>query len=264
MKLSARSFVRAVFRQGSDYAGSAGLSQQLVSRRAGRNDEGTVRYTGSVRRLRQARGKTSREIEIKLPVNDLRELVRRLRRIGATNHGRVLEQNTLYDTPGSDFRLRGRLVRLRVETSPSSKRRALMTSKAPAPPQRFGAGRSRYKERLEREVLVRDPIRADRLLKSLGLRPGFRYEKYRTSFRLPGRLAGLHLDLDETPVGVFLEIEGRPAAIDLVALKLGFAPRDYIRGTYWDLNAAACRRKGRKPGNMLLARKNLPKRAVCP
>ncbi len=192
----------------------------------------------------------------------MQELARRLRRIGATNHGRVLEQNTLYDTPASDFRLRGRLVRLRVETSPSGKRRALMTSKAPAPPEHAHAARSRYKERLEREVLVRDPIRADRLLRSLGLRPGFCYEKYRTSFRLRGRLAGLHLDLDETPVGVFLELEGRPAAIDRVARLLGFAPRDYIRGTYWDLNAAACRRKGRKPGNMLFARKNLPKRAL--
>jgi adenylate cyclase, class 2 len=199
---------------------------------------------------------------VKLPVDDVRKLVRRLRRIGATNLGRVLEQNTLYDTPASDFRFRGRLLRLRIETSTSRKRRALMTSKAPAPAGAVGAARSRYKERLEREVWVRDPIRADRLLRSLGLRPGFRYEKYRTSFRLEGRLPGLHLDLDETPVGVFLELEGRPAAIDRVARMLGFAPRDYIRGTYWDVNAAACRRKGRKPGNMLFARKNLPKRAL--
>lgn len=262
MKSSARSCVRAVFRQGSDYAGSAGLSQQLVSCRAGRNGRGTVRYTGSVTRPGQTRRKTNREIEVKLPADDVRDLVRRLHRIGATNHGRVLEQNTLYDTRLSDFRLRGCLVRLRVEPSTNGKRRALMTSKAPAPPDRLGAARSRYKERLEREVLVRDPIRADRLLRSLGLRPGFRYEKYRTSFRLRGRLAGLHLDLDETPVGVFLELEGQPAAIDHVARKLGFAPRDYIRGTYWDVNAAACRRQGRKPGNMLFARKNLPKRAL--
>jgi adenylate cyclase, class 2 len=206
--------------------------------------------------------KTNREIEIKLPVNDERDLVRRLRRIGARNHGRVLEQNTLYDTPASDFRLRGRLLRLRIETSRSGKRRALMTSKAPAFPDRLGAGRSRYKERLEREVLVRDPIRADRLLRSLSLRPGFRYEKYRTSFRMRGPLRRLHLDLDETPVGLFLELEGRPAAIDRVARLLGYARRDYILGTYWDVNAAACRRRGRKPGNMLFARKNLPKRAL--
>jgi adenylate cyclase class IV len=262
MKSSARSCLRAVFRQGSDYAGSGGLSQQLVKRRAGKDGGRPVRYTGSVTKLRQTRMKTNREIEVKLPVDDVRELVRRMRQIGARNHGRVLEQNTLYDTPASDFRLRGRLLRLRIETSPSGKRRALMTSKTPAPPEHSGAARSRYNERLEREVWVRDPIRADWLLRSLGLRPGFRYEKYRTSFRMQGPIRGLHLDLDETPVGVFLELEGRPAAIDRVARMLGFAPRDYIRGTYWDVNAAACRRKGRKPGNMLFARKNLPKRAL--
>jgi adenylate cyclase class 2 len=215
-----------------------------------------------VTRLRQRQEKTNREIEVKLPIDDVRDLVRRLRQIGARNHGRALEQNTLYDTPASDFRLRGRLLRLRMEASPSGKRRALMTSKAPAPPNRLGAGRSRYKERLEREVLVRDPIRADRLLRSLGLRPGFRYEKYRTSFRMQGPLRELHLDLDETPVGVFLELEGRPSAIDRVARLLGFAPRDYIRGTYWDVNADACRRRGRKPGNMLFTRKNLSKHAL--
>jgi adenylate cyclase class 2 len=262
MKSSTRSCLRAVFRQGSDYAGSGGLSQPLVKSRPGKDSGRSVRYTGPVTRSRQPRKKTNREIEVKLPVDDVRELVRRLRQIGATNHGRVLEQNTLYDTRASDFRLRGRLLRLRIETSPSGKRRALMTSKTPAPPERLGAARSRYKERLERQVLVRDPIRADRLLRSLGLRPGFRYEKYRTSFRMQGPLRGLHLDLDETPVGVFLELEGRPAAIDRVARVLGFEPRDYIRGTYWDVNAAACRRKGRKQGNMLFARKNLPKRAL--
>jgi len=251
-----------VFRQGSDYAGSGGLSQQLVKRRAAKDGGRLVRYTGSVTRSRQTRRKTNRETEVKLPVDDLRKLLRRLRRIGARNHGRVLEQNTLYDTRASDFRLRGRLLRLRLETSTNGKRRALMTSKAPAPPERLGAARSRYKERLEREVLVRDPVGADRLLRSLGLRPGFRYEKYRTSFRLRGHLRGVHLDLDETPVGVFLELEGRPAAIDRVATVLGFVPRDYIRGTYWDVNAAACRRKGRKPKNMLFGQKNLPKRAL--
>ncbi len=259
MKSSARSCLRAVFRQGSDYAGSAEVSQELVGRRGGTDSALPVRYTGSVTRLERALGKTNREIEVKLAVDDVPDLVRRLRRIGARDHGRVLEQNAVYDTPTSDFRRCGRLLRLRIETPPKGGRRALMTSKAPAPSDRRGAGRSRYKERLEREVPVRDPIRAERRLRSIGLRPGFRYEKYRTSFRMRGRLSGLHIDLDETPVGVFVELEGPSAAIDRVARLLGFAPRDCIRGTYWDVNAAACRRRGRKPGNMLFARKNLPK-----
>ena len=85
----------------------------------------------------------------------------------------------------------------------------------------------------------------------IGFRPGFRYEKFRTSFRNIPSAAGLHLDLDETPVGDFLEIEGAPREIDRIARALGFSPRDYIRSTYWDLYAAECRRRGQIPRNML-------------
>jgi adenylate cyclase, class 2 len=195
--------------------------------------------------------RTARETEIKLRIADLPSLVHKLKRLGATQHGRVLEQNTLYDTSTADFRGRGRLLRLRIETPARSKfarggaRRAILTSKAPIP----ADGRSRYKERLEREVAVESPQRWPLALRSIGLRSSFRYEKYRTTFRLPG----LHLDLDETPVGVFLELEGPPRAIDRVARALGFAPSEYMNGTYWDLYAADCRRRGRNPTNMLLS-----------
>ena len=199
------------------------------------------------RRLR-----ATREIEVKLRVADLSALVRGLKGFGAELHGRVLEQNTLYDTPSADFRNRGRLLRLRIETPAPSKllpggaSSAVLASKAPVP--KFSR-RSRYKERLEREIEVQSPKRWPAVLRAIGLRPSFRYEKYRTTFRLPG----LHVDLDETPVGIFLELEGSPRAIDRVARALGYAPREYINGTYWDLYAADCRRRGRKPTNMLLS-----------
>jgi adenylate cyclase class 2 len=192
----------------------------------------------------------TRETEVKIRVADIAALILRLRALGARSQGRVLEQNTLYDTLDSDFRRARRLLRVSVETPSGSKsipgglRRTIITSKTPA---RRSIG-GRYKENLEREELVRSPGRLDAVLRSLGLRPGFRYEKYRTSFTQPG----LHLDLDETPVGVFLELEGVPQSIDRAARALGFSPRDYLRATYWDLNVAECRRAGRKPGNMLL------------
>jgi len=197
------------------------------------------------------RARTIREIEIKLRVDDLPALIRKLRRLGAISRGRVLEQNTLYDTQAADFRNRGRLLRLRIETPAPAKwasggqRRAILTSKAPV----REPARSPYKEKIETEVAVDRPERWPSALRALGLRPGFRYEKYRTTFRLPG----LHLDLDETPVGVFLELEGARRSIDRVASALGFAPHEYINGTYWDLYAADCRRRGRKPTNMLFS-----------
>ena len=194
--------------------------------------------------------RTSREIEVKLRVADLPALVRNLKQLGARLRGRVLEQNTLYDTPSADFRRRGCLLRLRIETPARSKLLpggagcAILTSKAPVPQ---AGRRPRYKERLERELAVETPARWPSALRAVGLRPSFRYEKRRTTFRLPG----LHLDLDETPVGTFLELEGRPGAIDLAAKALRYTSRDYYRGTYWDVFAADCRRRGITPRNMV-------------
>lgn len=198
-----------------------------------------------------ARRPTAREIEIKLRVADLAGLIRRLRGLRTHCVGRVLERNTLYDTLDSDLRRRGRLLRVRAEAPAPSRlvrkgrRRAWIASKSPV----LSTGPSRYKEKLERETVLPSVRGQAATLVSLGFRPGFRYEKFRTSFRLPG----VHLDLDETPVGVFLELEGRPNAIDRIARALGFSPRDYMRSTYWDLYAAECRLRGRIPRNMLFS-----------
>jgi adenylate cyclase class 2 len=204
---------------------------------------------------------SKREIEIKLFVTDLAGILRRLRKLGAAPRGRVHELNTLFDTPDSGFRRSGRLLRLRQQTpAPGNNVRgglasAILTAKAPPLP---GPRSSRttkkplYKEVQENEEQIKDPRRLSQALKRLGFRPGFRYEKYRTSFRLNS----LHLDLDETPIGAFLELEGTPAAINRTARALGFTPRDYIRSTYWTLYAADCRRHRRKPQNMLFDAQN--------
>ena len=193
-----------------------------------------------------------REIEIKLRVEDVPGLVRKLVRLGARNEGRVLEQNTLYDTAGSDFRRTGRLLRVRIETPAGSravragKRAGLVTFKAPVP----GRPSARYKEKLEWEAPLKKPKVWERWLRTLGFKPGFGYEKYRSSFWLPA----VHACLDETPIGAFLELEGSPAAIDRAARRLGYAPRDYIRATYWELYAADCARRGRTPRNLIFSR----------
>ncbi len=201
--------------------------------------------------------RTNREVEIKLSVVDLPALIGALQRLGGRLPCRVFEQNTLYDTSESDLRRRGYLLRLRVETPAGSSfarpgaRRAVLTSKVPPSIRPHGASRivteSRYKERLERELTVQHAGRWGHMLKSLGFLPAFRYEKYRTSFRLPG----LHLDLDETPVGIFLELEGIPKAIDQVAVALGYMHHDYIRATYWDIYVASCKRKRQVVRNMV-------------
>ncbi|HXO87017.1 MAG TPA: class IV adenylate cyclase [Candidatus Acidoferrales bacterium] len=189
------------------------------------------------------------ETEIKLRVDDLAALIRKLKRVGAHCHGRILERNTLFDTPDSDFRRRGRLLRLRIETPARSslvaagRARACLTSKQAA----AASAPAGYKQNLESEASVWAPQYSIARFRALGFRPAFRYEKFRSSFRL-GRL---HLDLDETPVGAFIELEGPSRWIDRTAHALGYSRRDYIRGTYWDLYAADCRLRGKIPRDML-------------
>lgn len=198
--------------------------------------------------MRSPRG-PHREIEIKLRVADQLALLRKLEAFGFRADGRVLERNTLFDTPDSYFRRTGRLLRVRIETPAGSaaikagKAAALVTFKAPSNDRRL----SRYKEKLESEVAIRRPEAWSRALVALGFNPGFRYEKYRSSFRF----RSLYVCLDETPIGSFLELEGAPAAIDLAAQRLGYSPGDYIRATYWDLYAADCARRGKSPRNLL-------------
>ena len=213
------------------------------------------------------------ETEIKLAVADLPKLLARLRAIGARPQGRVLERNTVFDTDASDFRQRGRLLRLRTETpaassfAPAGKAKTILTAKAPPVAdhdrtRKFKAGK--YKVALEAEVQVRDPAPpvppGERRLRDrgwafalgvIGFRVAFRYEKYRTAFAVREHSQSLHLTLDETPVGNFLEVEGTPKSIDRAARALGFTAENYIRSTYFEIYAAQRRRRGRPVRNML-------------
>jgi len=201
--------------------------------------------------------KTKPEIEIKLRIKNIPEILRKIKSLSAQSQTRVQEQNTLYDTPQSDLHRRDMLLRLRIEipaphnTRSTRRERVILTSKAP--PHRLPAKKPpRYKIRGEREQVVAHSSRQwAATLTTLGFRPAFRYDKFRTTFRLPN----LHLDLDETPAGTFLELEGEPQAIDHAAKALGFSEQAYLRATYWDLYVADCRRRGITPKNMLFRAK---------
>jgi adenylate cyclase, class 2 len=201
---------------------------------------------------------TKPEIEIKLRIQDIPEILHKIKNLHASAQPRVQEQNSLYDTPQSHLRHRKMLLRLRIETpanrnaaSNRGAERVILTAKAP-PSRDQKTDPSRYKIRAEREQSVpQSSGRYAKALTSLGFRRAFRYDKFRTTFHLPN----LHLDLDETPAGTYLELEGHPKAIDRAAKALGFTKNAYLRATYWDLYAAACRRRGTKPKNMLFTAK---------
>jgi adenylate cyclase class 2 len=182
------------------------------------------------------------EVEIKLRVGSVAEMRRRLARAGARRLGRRREEDTLYDTRAGTLKRRGELLRLRRRGG-----RALVTYKG-----RQAANR-RYKMRCEIEFGVSNPDGFRAALEALGFRPWFRYEKYRTSYRLP-RLPGLAVELDETQIGTFLELEGAPKAIDRAARLLGYGPADYLVVTYYALFLQARRRLKLPAGAMRFPR----------
>lgn len=217
----------------------------------------------------------NREVEVKLPVRDLPAILERLRAMEATSVGRVFEQNALFDTPDEHFKRHESILRIRVEekAGPGGRPQRLKGRKATCeglltfkcPQAGGGKGRriaqSRYKERTEIEYRLPDANRFARLLKRLGLRQWFRYEKYRTHFRIVG--SALQIELDETPIGAFLELEGPRRSIDGAAKLLGYSVADYITASYLELYAIDCARNGIPVADMVFsAKKNANSRTL--
>ena len=178
------------------------------------------------------------ETEIKLAVPDLRTARRLLRAGGfAVSRPRVFENNLIFDTSKLTLRRAGTLLRLRQAgglTTVTYKGRPAV---------------ARHKTREELELAVADAAVMATVFERLGFRPVFRYEKYRTEFR-QSRGAGM-ATLDETPVGLYLELEGSPRWIDRTARQMGLGEQDYITSSYARLYLDWCRKSRVKPSNMV-------------
>jgi adenylate cyclase class 2 len=174
---------------------------------------------------------SNKEVEIKFRINDLRNLTRRLRKEGfRLQTPRTHEMNTLYDLPGNPLRRSGDLLRLR-QYGPDW----ILTHKAKGK-------EGRHKTRAETETKVADGKKVDAILRALGYRPTFRYEKFRTEWK--GDKG--HVVVDETPIGNFGEIEGPARWIDKTAARLGIDRRNYITDTYAGL-FFSWKRRSRSP-----------------
>ncbi|MBC7928167.1 MAG: class IV adenylate cyclase [Bryobacteraceae bacterium] len=180
------------------------------------------------------------ETEIKLAVSDRMTAEGLLRNAGfSVSRSRIFEQNSVYDRPDGSLRSQGNLLRLR-----SAGERSVLTWKGPEIP-------GPHKSRPETEVIVDSFEKCDQILQQLGFGVTFLYEKFRTEWVLSGA-AGV-ATLDETPIGVFLELEGTSDWIDATAQTLGFRPSDYILESYGSLYFAFCREQNRAPGFMQFA-----------
>lgn len=224
-----------------------------------------------------------RETEIKLRVPNLKSFLRSLTKLGAKPASpRVHEENLIFDTPDGGLAKHGQLLRIRTESpapgnahsAPSrgfggssgqkntkgknSNPRVILTFKSP--PEQLAIGElthqagGRHKVREEIEVFLTDAASLQKIFEGLGLKGWFRYEKYRTPYKLPARhkwAKDLVIDLDETPIGTFAELEGSPDAIDRAARELGHSHHDYVLKNYLVLYIDDCKRQGLQPSHML-------------
>jgi adenylate cyclase class 2 len=170
------------------------------------------------------------ETEVKIRIQDPKAVLDRLLALGAVvARDRGPEENTLYDFPAGTLKASRRTLRLRR----SGKRTTLTFKGSPQKSRSF-------KVREEFETGVSNAGQLRKVLKALGLRPTLTYRKHRTVLR-KGHLL---ICLDETPVGAFLELEGKRHEITRFARSMGFTRADFIQADYVTLIAPAGETKG--------------------
>lgn len=181
------------------------------------------------------------EIEVKVRVEDLESLAVKAQAIGLKLlKGRHFERNTLYDYPDRSLSVTGCLLRVRLEDGGG-----LLTFKGRT------VHHDRFKVRPEIETACADAGSLEEILRNIGLKPFFRYEKYRTDYGGEG----VQLCLDELPFGLFIEIEGSEETIEPLAEKLGLDPATFMKRTYADLYGEYCREKGLHFGDIVFPEK---------
>ncbi len=163
------------------------------------------------------------ETEVKFFVRDLQRIETRLReRKARLIQERAHEINLRFDLPGGELSAEGKVLRLRQDTE------ARLTFKGPS------LSNEGVLSRREIEFTVSSFASAREFLEALGYRKIALYEKYRTTYEL----AGTEIMLDETPLGRFIEIEGKGlTAIQDTARQLDLKWRTAVPASYLDLFA---------------------------
>jgi len=179
------------------------------------------------------------EIELKFSVMDGRALRSAIDGLGLTLiTERTFESNILYDTADRQLRARKQILRLRhygERCTVTHKRKAADSDRD-----------LRYKTRIESESMVEDCDALAEIFTQLGYGPVFRYEKFRTEWQMEEG----HLVLDETPIGVWAELEGPPAWIDTMLEKLCIAPELRTTESYGKLFLRWKEETGSPAGNL--------------
>ena len=161
------------------------------------------------------------EIEVKFRVADRAALIARLLALGFVEQtSRTFEHNVLFDTTDHALRASRSILRIRKYGG-----QWLLTHKCLPP----GYDPSeRHKHRRETETSVDDGEALASIFESLGYLRSFTYEKWRTEFNDGNG----HCVIDETPIGLFAELEGPDHWIDRQTQALGLEPHELSTLSY--------------------------------
>lgn len=147
------------------------------------------------------------EIEVKFLLRDYAALMQKISDLHLPcSQERIHEFNLRYDLPDGSLVAQKQVLRLRKDTQ------ARLTFKGP------GIMQEEVLLRKEIEVEVSDFDTTKRLLEALGYQVVMMYEKFRANYLMDS----LVLSVDETPLGLFVELEGEsPEQVHQAALRLG-------------------------------------------
>jgi adenylate cyclase, class 2 len=149
---------------------------------------------------------------------------------------RHFEDNMLFDFPDRRLSFSQCLLRVRL-----TEKLSYLTFKGPA--RQDGI----FKTREELEAGLDNGPAVIQVLNRIGMHVCFQYQKYRQEFELDG----VHVAIDETPIGNYVELEGAEEGIRNLALKVGIAESQFLRSSYYSLYVEHCQAKGETPKFMI-------------
>ncbi len=157
------------------------------------------------------------EIELKILDINVRQMTRRLKKLGAKQTQRALFKAESFDFPDRSLQHRDSYLRIRQEGKGT-----VLTFKGRRTKSKY------FQQRTELECTVSDYQTMKKILLKLGMRLDMHHEKKRTSFVL----GGVHFDMDEYPtIPPFVEIEGSQGAIKGVLARLGYTLKQTTKMT---------------------------------
>ena len=168
------------------------------------------------------------EIEAKLKVDSHKQVIKRLKKLGAEFLSEHIQKDQYFDDVRQTLTKTDRGIRLRRQKS-GNEEKIFLTYKG-------AREKDRFKKRQEIEMEITDGDSIENLLLAIGYEKAIVFEKKRRVYRL----GGCEVALDELPLlGSFVEIEGPDGEkIADVQKNLGLSDLPSIKESYAGLMAA--------------------------